>query len=232
MSARHAVYFAPPPESRWWAFGCAWLGYDALAGQTVCQPAITGVSAAAFARLTEAPRRYGFHATLKAPMRLADGRDPGALEAALAALAAARAPFTLPALQVERLDGFLACTLAAPCAPLQALADDCVRELDPFRAPPSPAELAKRRAAGLTPLQEAMLSRWGYPHVMAAFRFHLTLTGPLADVPPELEHAVASAARQAVAELAGEPLPCDAVCLFTQATPEAAFRLVRRFPFG
>lgn len=232
MSARYAIYFAPHPDSRWWAFGSAWLGYDALTGAAVAQPSVAGVAADAFARLTRAPARYGFHATLKAPMRLAPGCDEATLDAALARFAAGRTPFGLPRMQVERLGGFLACTPVGHCAALHALADDCVRAFDAFRAPPDAAELGKRRAAGLTADQETMLARWGYPHVLQRFRFHMTLTGPLAGVPADIAMAVHAAAAAAVAALADEPLVADAVCLFTQPGPDAAFRLHRRIPFG
>jgi putative phosphonate metabolism protein len=232
VSARYAAYFAPTPDSRWWAFGCAWLGYDAAAGRDVAQPAIPGVSADAFAAITAAPRRYGFHATLKPPLRLAAGAGEAHLVAAMEALAAAREPFTLPPLRVGRLGGFLACTTAAHDPRLHALADDCVRELDRFRASATAAELAKREAAGLAPREAAHLARWGYPYVFDTFRFHLTLTGPLAGVPPETVARVSAAAEAAVAALAGEPLACDAVCLFAQPGAQSSFRLIRRFGFG
>ena len=57
------------------------------------------------------------------------------------------------------------------------MAAQVVTHFDPFRAPASDAELARRRASGLSPNQEAMLTRWGYPYVMQDFRFHVTLTG-------------------------------------------------------
>ena len=63
-----------------------------------------------------------------------------------------------------------------PSAALQALADACVEQLDRFRAPPSDAELARRRRASLTPRQDAMLVRWGYPYVFDTWFFHMTLT--------------------------------------------------------
>ncbi len=52
-----------------------------------------------------------------------------------------------------------------------------VRDLDGFRAPPSAEELSQRNNERLNPVQRENLNRWGYPHVMAAFRFHITLTG-------------------------------------------------------
>ena len=55
------------------------------------------------------------------------------------------------------------------------------RRLDPFRAPLTPSERARRRPEDLDPRRRALLDRWGYPHVFEAFRFHMTLTGRLAD---------------------------------------------------
>ena len=73
-----------------------------------------------------------------------------------------------------------------------ALAARVVQDLAPFRAPATEAELAKRRAARLTPAQDAHLVRWGYPYVLDQFRFHLTLSGKLdPDTAAQAEAAVA-----------------------------------------
>jgi putative phosphonate metabolism protein len=232
MSTRYALYFAPAPETRWWRFGCEWLGYDAEACAAVRQSVIPAVAADVFAAVTRAPWRYGFHATLKAPMHLAAGSDEAALVAALERFAADREPFELPRMRVGRLDGFLACLPETRDDRMHALADDCVRDFDHFRAPLTPAEIAKRHAANLGAEEAALLERWGYPYVLDAFRFHMTLTGPLAGVLPQVEIAVAEAASSAVDALADEPLVCDGVCLFVQATAAAPFRIRRRFPFG
>ena len=72
-------------------------------------------------------------------MRLAAGRTGDDVVAAAAALAVGIAPFDLPPLSVQDLYGFLALRETAPSPPLQALADACVEQLDPFRAPPSEA---------------------------------------------------------------------------------------------
>jgi putative phosphonate metabolism protein len=232
MSARYAIYFAPAPDTRWWAFGCEWLGYDPLACTAVRQRVVQDVPADVFADVTLVPFRYGFHATLKAPMRLADGTDEDQLLDAVAALAAGRAPFALPRMRVGRLGGFLACLPETRDERVHALADDCVRELDRFRAPPAPEEIAKRRAKGLSPAQAALLERWGYPYVLDEFRFHMTLTGPLDGVLPQVEIAVAEAAQADMDALADEPLLCDALCVFRQAAPQGPFRLWQRLPFG
>ncbi|MEX2455572.1 MAG: DUF1045 domain-containing protein, partial [Rhodospirillaceae bacterium] len=90
-------------------------------------------------------------------------------------------------------------------------------------------ELARRRAAGLTPAQNALLQRWGYPYVLEEFRFHITLTGRLdADARPRFEKALESALAPAL----GRPLTVDSLCLFVQPAPDARFHLHRRFVLG
>jgi putative phosphonate metabolism protein len=232
MSARYAIYFAPAPDTRWWTFGCEWLGYDPLACTAVRQRVVPDVPADVFANVTLLPFRYGFHATLKAPMCLADGTTEHELLGAVAGIAAGREPFALPRLRVGRLGGFLACVPESRDERVHALADDCVRELDRFRAPPPPDEVARRRAKGLSAAQAALLERWGYPYVFDEFRFHLTLTGPLDGVLPQVEIAVTEAAQADVDALDGEPLLCDALCVFRQIAPQGPFRLWQRLPFG
>ncbi|HEY4173632.1 MAG TPA: DUF1045 domain-containing protein, partial [Rhodopila sp.] len=115
------------------------------------------------AEITREPRNYGFHATLKPPMSLANGTNWNDVQHAVQTTAANIAPFDLPPLAVTDLRGFLALRETIPCPPLQALADACVEQLDPFRQPPSEDELARRRKARLSQEQDAMLVRWGYP---------------------------------------------------------------------
>ncbi len=105
-------------------------------------------------RLTAAPRRYGWHATLKAPFALAPGVDWLTLHHAVQTLADSLQPFSMPPLQVERIDDFLALVpLAAhPAnAKIQAAAAACVTQPQPLAAPLSEGDPARRRAAGLTP---------------------------------------------------------------------------------
>ena len=101
-------------------------------------------------------------------------------------------------------------------------------EFDAYRAPPDAAELAKRHAAGLTPRQAELLARWGYPYVLDEFRFHLTLTGPIADAAERTR--VAGLLRPLVAPLLGQPMPVRELCLFHQPDRAAPFRLIQRFP--
>lgn len=232
MVPRFALYFTPREGSTWWRFGASWLGRDPASGQEVAQPVVAGCAADAFRALTAAPRRYGFHATLKAPFGLRAGATREALAAAIERFCAARAAFPVPRLEVTRLDDFLALAPASRESRINDLAADCVREFDAFRAPSDAQELERRRRKGLSPRQDRYLEEFGYPYVLAEFRFHLTLTGPVDGVPVQQVAAVRAAAAQAVAGLADEPLPLDGLALFEQPARDAPFRLVARFPFG
>jgi putative phosphonate metabolism protein len=220
--ARVALYYAPLPDDELTTLGSAWLGRDPVSGASIAQPNLSGIE-----EVTAEPRRYGFHATLKPPTQMAPGRTLAALVGAVRAMAANIAPFELPRLAVQDLRGFLALRETTPCPALQALADACVEQIDPFRAPLSQAELARRRAAGLTAGQDAMLLRWGYPYVFDSWFFHMTLTRRLstrekATFLPAAEAYFAPAlhASRRVSDL----------CIFRQAAPDAPFTIIERVP--
>jgi putative phosphonate metabolism protein len=217
---RVAIYYAPLADDPLTPQANAWLGRDPVTGAPVAQPPIAGIE-----EVTAEPRRYGFHATLKPPMRLAEGRTWRELMTAVRAVAARVPPFDLPRLSVQDLWGFLALRETALCPALQALADACVEELDDFRAPPSEAELARRRAADLSAEQEAMVQRWGYPYVFGSWFFHMTLTQRLSG----LEKAVFMPAAEAWFAAALEtPRRVVDLAIFTQAGPTAAFNIAER----
>ncbi|SMO88084.1 DUF1045 domain-containing protein [Ruegeria faecimaris] len=173
---RYAIYFAPPATAEWTQFATRWLGWDMEAGTEVAHPGLDGVDVAA---VTEVPRKYGLHATMKPPFRLREGQSVTALQEACATLAASQCAIMMEGLEIARLGRFLALRPLGDTAALNALAAACVQELDMFRSPPSAAELEHRRASRLTPDQDANLVKWGYPYVLNAFRFHITLSGRL-----------------------------------------------------
>lgn len=227
MTARYAIYFAASGELA--ACGDRWLGRAVATDIPLDQPAVPGLTPDRLAALTHHPRLYGFHGTLKPPFALAPGRTADDLEAALAAFAARRATFMAPPLALRAVGRFLALTLSDASPAMQLLADDCVRDFDAFRAPAGAAELAKRRAAGLSARQEDLLQAWGYPYVMEEYRFHLTLTERLDDE----ERALIVPVLQALFDpLIGTPLPVTDVALYMQPATERPFRIVRRFAFG
>jgi hypothetical protein len=160
-------------------------------------------------------------------MRLADGCGWKDLAAAAATLADRIGPFDLPALSVQDVFGFLALRESEPSALLQALADACVEHLDAFRAPPSETELSRRRRAGLTPLQDEMLVRWGYPYVFDTWFFHLTLTRRLSAVEKQV---FMPAAETYFARAIGTRRRVSDICLFVQPAPGAPFVIRERFP--
>jgi putative phosphonate metabolism protein len=222
MTRRYGIYWTPPASHPLWRAGCEWLG---------CDPA-TGAPGRARPHRA-APRRYGFHATLKPPFLLREGRGEAELDAALAALAAALEPFVLRPLRVDMLDDFIA---LRPCEPVDAqhplrrLADACVRELDPLRRPAGAAERARRAGLSLDANERAHLERWGYPWVFDCWRFHMTLSDKLAA--GALRDALLAEAADFFAPALAAPLRCDALALAVEDTPGADFRLVRRIGFG
>lgn len=230
MSGRYAIYFAPLADSQLARFGDRWLGRAAEDGGRLERPALDGFDAMRLHALTEAPRHYGFHGTLKPPFHLADGCDAAELGRALAAFAARQIPFEVAALRLQEIGDFLALTPGTASPELTALADACVTEFDAYRAPPDSTELAKRHAAGLTPRQAELLARWGYPYVLDEFRFHLTLTGPIADAMERKR--VMGLLSPFVAPLLDQSTPVRELCVFHQPDRAAPFQLIERFPFG
>lgn len=226
-NARYAIYAAPPAGSALAAFGASWLGYDAETGEAQTPPRIEGLTPERWDALTRRARHYGFHGTFKAPFALAEGTNAEGLIEAVTALAAGYAPFDVP-LRLARIGGFLAMTPAEELSALADLANRCVEQLDRFRRPETPEQVAQRRA-GLTARQSAHLDRWGYPYVFEDYRFHMTLTDPLAGAESaQLQSALASL----LEPLLARPLPIDALCLFRQIDRAAPFRLIRRAPLG
>jgi putative phosphonate metabolism protein len=218
--ARVAVYYAPVPDDVLFADAAAWLGRDPASGATMPQPDIANI-----AEITAEPRLYGFHATLKPPMRLVSGCRWHDVIAATAELAGRIAPFDLPPLSVQDLFGFLALRETAPNAPLQALADACVEQLDRFRAPPSETELARRRRGNLTPRQHEMLVQWGYPYVFDTWFFHMTLTRRLS---ADEKQILLPAAEAWFARAIAMPRKVGDICLSVQSSPGAAFIIRER----
>jgi putative phosphonate metabolism protein len=229
MTARYAIYWVPPAGSPLARLGEAWLGRSAEGAAVAARPAPDGFAAAALEAITAEPRRYGLHATLKPPFRLAPGHSVEALAKALAEFAARLAPVSAPALRLKRIARFLALMPGARDAALDAFAAASVAHFDGFRAPPEAAEIARRQRARLTAAQQANLARWGYPYVMGEFRFHVTLTGPIdSDVAARLEPFLGAFFAPAMAA----PLEIRELALFREPAPGAAFELIERVAIG
>ena len=224
---RYAIYHVPPPGA-WADWGAAWLGWDVARGRAVAHPDCAGLHLP-LPDLTEAPRRYGFHATLKAPFRPADGTTPQALHEACAALAATTAPVVLDGLRLSRQGGFLALVPEGGPEAASDLAARWVAGLDGFRAPATAAEIARRNPDRLTAHQRRLLERWGYPWIMDQFRFHMTLTGPMLSRDfGRMEGALAGYFEP----LLGDPVEISNLALFVEKEPGAPFVVHSLHPMG
>jgi putative phosphonate metabolism protein len=217
---RYAIYYTATRGSALDRFGSEHLGYDAWSGDGLPFPA--GLPAD-WPELTRDPRKYGFHATLKAPFALAPRKNESELAAACVDFA--RAPRAIPVIVpvVNSISGFIAIIPAEPPDELSQLSVDCVRAFDAFRAPLTPEDRARRRPETLTQQQSDHLDRWGYPYVMEEFRFHMTLTGRLdsARRGPVLD--LLTRRFQAIGLTS---LAIDSIALFKQADAQSRFRIV------
>ena len=186
---RYGIYAIPSGE--FYRAGSHWLGWDTVKGQALPHPKVQDLDGDP-AAITETPRRYGFHGTIKPPFHLAGGTHENDLRLGLDAFCATQSPVSLSDLVVRRLGTFIAIVPAESNAALTDLAAAAVAKLDGFRAPPTDTDLAERRGR-LSTAQEANLRQWGYPYVMSEFRFHLTLTGRLStDVIDPVRDALAA----------------------------------------
>lgn len=211
---RYAVYYAPR-DGAFAERAAAWLGRD------LPQPVLPGIGDPA--DITAEPRRYGFHGTLRAPFRPAEGVDPDLIRTTVAGLARRLAPVTCEGLQVSVLDGFVALTPTGSATALGALAASVVKATDSLRRALTQAEIARRRPDRLSPRQRDLLDRWGYPFVMEEFRFHLTLTDRLDDPEPALR-----ALETHFSPVLPRPFVIEDLCLFGEDA-SGRFRLLHRY---
>lgn len=209
---RYAVYFSPTPETELAKFGSEWLGLDALSGKIATAPS----------HFVESPRRYGFHATLKAPMRLADGISFEDFCLGVERLASQLNSTELGILKADHIGDFLALkTDEKYHGAVSDIAWRCVRELDEFRASLSDEERNKRK--NLTPAESENLEQWGYPYVHDSFRFHMTLTSSL------LQDELAEAMKMLVPMVPNETTWLNSICIFGDPGSLKPFEFVERF---
>ncbi|EDQ31397.1 putative phosphonate metabolism protein [Hoeflea phototrophica DFL-43] len=226
---RYALYFTPEPNSDLADLGERWLGRSAVTGKTLEHPDLPGLSASNLAVLTGPARRYGFHGTLKAPFRLADGMSEADLLLAMERFAEGTQVFEIPALQLSLLEGFLALTPGGRADQLNLFANSVVEHFEPLRAELSEKEIERRNPDRLSSEELKNLVRWGYPYVFDRFRFHMTLSTRL----PEVDAAkVMGVATAYFAPATGCPVPVDALTLSVEPEPGAPFQIHTRMPLA
>jgi len=219
---RIAIFFTPPADHPLTRAAALWLGRDAFTGEALAQVDAGGLGAEELRSLTGEPRRYGFHATMKAPFRLSAGWRLDDVEDAFDGFCASHHAFPIGRLRVERIGGFFALVPESPVPELEALAAECVRFFDSCRAPLTEEDIARRNPDRLTPRQRENLHQWGYPYVMEDFRFHMTLTGT---VPESRWSAVKQLLQKRFAPVLEEPVVVEGLSLFIEPEAEADFRV-------
>jgi putative phosphonate metabolism protein len=224
---RYAIYFVPPAHSMLYRFGASLLGYDALSGAPL--PFADGIEVQidGWKEMTIDPRKYGFHATLKAPMSLIDGRSETELMATVEKFARAHRAIPVIAPVVRAIGNFIAIVPDAPSPALQTLVDDCVTAFDSFRAPLTMEDRRRRNVLALTERQLAYLDRWGYPYVFEEYRFHMTFTGSIAS---ERRASVLNVLQKHFGKLHLQHVAIDHVALLRQNDETSAFNVMSNLP--
>jgi putative phosphonate metabolism protein len=226
---RYAIYFTPGQNNPLTRIAASWLGRDPFNSAQPPAPMVTQLSPAEIAYHTASARRYGFHATLKAPFHLAEGQTEADLDSAIAGFAAGAEPILLSKLVPTRIDGFLALTPGSPAPDLDKFAGEVVAVFDRFRAPLSDAEVKRRNPDALSPEEFRNLLQWGYPYVFESFRFHMTLTGRVAD--HDLPR-VRAAIDEVFAPVLARPAIVDGLALFVEPEPGAPFLVKSWYRLG
>jgi putative phosphonate metabolism protein len=227
MAERFAIYYAPSATGALWERASTWLGRDARTGEFL-SGTVAGVDRNRLLDLTQSASRYGFHATLKAPMALAAGTTETELRQALTTFSAEHNSIALGTLRLAQMGGFLA-LVADENEALQDFAAHVVEAFEPFRAPLSVKDRAARLASGLTPRQEELLDGYGYPYVFEEFRFHMTLSDRLSDADAA---DLLSAAQTWFGPVLDEPVVLDRLALYHEPDTGKSFRRVADFPLG
>lgn len=227
MPERFAIYYAPSATSHLWERAAAWLGRDSSDGKLLNGP-LAGIDRDRLLNLTQSANRYGFHATLKAPMALVDGAGEADLRAAITAFASEHAALDLGKPRLASLDGFLA-LLVDDNEALQDFAAHVVERFDIFRAPMTAKDRAARAGRHLSARQTELLDAYGYPYVFDEFRFHMTLTDRLADAD---RAEIMQAAKTWFNPVLEEPLLLDRLALYHEPDTGKPFVRLADFKLG
>ena len=218
--SRYAIYYIP--DLPLFQIGSDWLGWNSQSGQET-------LLSADDRHITDRPRKYGFHATVKPPFLLASHSTQGELQDAFHAFCATSSPATGGTLKIARIGRFLAMTQDVQSNEVTELAASTVSHFDKFRAPLSDKDIEKRHQRRLTPQQHELLLRWGYPYVMQEFKFHMTLTGPLsANEIDAIEHDANTRFR----EFLGQPLKITSLALLGEDSESGRFHVIEKLSLG
>ncbi|HEY1864601.1 MAG TPA: DUF1045 domain-containing protein [Roseiarcus sp.] len=230
---RYALYLTPPPDSDLWRFGCDVIGRDALTGASCEGFSLEGYPSDSWRSMTSDPRRYGFHATLKAPFPLRLDLEIADLFDCVAEFARKQSPFDAGELSVGVIKAghglaFVALKPEGGLKELRSFEANIVRGLDRLRAPLVESRREYRGSERMTPRQAYYLDAWGYPYVLDEFDPHFTLTNAV----PDADRVARLLEWEFGLRVAARTLHVDALTLFEQNEPLGEFRILRRFPLG
>jgi len=228
MAERYAIYYAPGVTTPLWEKAATWLGRDAATGDLFDGP-VAGIGRDRLLNLTQSANRYGFHATIKAPMALLDGALPDDLHGAMRSFATEHGPVDMGRMTLALINGFIALVPAGQSEAVQDFAAHVVEAFEPFRAPMSIKDRAARVSKGLTPRQEELLDGYGYPYVFEEFQLHMTLTDRLGG--PDRDDLF-SAATTWFGPLLDQPVLLDRLVLFEEPERGRPFIRTAEFPLG
>jgi len=213
---RYSVYFAPAEDSELAEFGRKALQSEPLQNDHPARIEMTRKAA-----------HYGFHATFKAPMELAAGLNETHLLDAVKSFVQTKKAVKLTGLGPQVLNGFHALMLP-PCEAVDKFAADTMTSFDRFRAPLSEADRVRRNPDQLSQRQRDYLERYGYPHVLDDFHFHMTLSQQLND------SAKSASYHTWLTELYGDTITqtpwLDRLAVFWQPDRATAFTRLAEFP--
>lgn len=227
---RYGVYYTPRKSDPLWEKGSTWLGRDAFANEPLLRPDVEGFSDQDINELTSSPRRYGFHSTLKAPFELSEAKTEDELLEFAQAFAAKRSSFRAK-ISPQALGKFVALRLDYdPNENMTELHTACVKDFEPFRASMTDADIARRRKSNLSPEQDALMLKWGYPYIFDGFRFHITQSNKIQD--EDLRNRFLSALNKHYDGICDDAHLFDGIGIYKQNSRDSEFFILERFAFG
>lgn len=223
---RVAIFYAPGSQTPLANFGAQWLGWDVEHAKSVPHPEIDDLPEPIEA-LVATPQKYGFHGTLKAPFRLHENQTLDGLGAAMKAFSEQHRKFFIGQMKVAKLGSFVAIIQENPSDEFANFASNIVTHFEDYRAPLTDEDIVKRRKAKLTPRQDELMLKWGYPFIFNEFKFHLTLTGKLSE---QNAQTVCDRLTDHLKPILDTPVEAVDLCLYGERK-DGRFEIIERFPF-
>lgn len=226
---RYAICFTPSPSEPLSLAAAAWLGRDAYSGQYTEPPCGVELGVQELSYYTAHPRRFGFHAPLKAPFALRNDVAETKLLRELMCFASNIQTFSLPKLEVGSLGNHYGFYLSQPCSVMHHLAGNVVQTFSQFADHCDLDGAQAQTTDRLSASQLTNLYRWGDPFVMEEYRFQMALTGA---VDLSAQPAVDRSMRKLFDPLLAEPLRFANLALFVEEERGAPFRVHSLHPLG